>query len=214
MRFLPAMTIVSILLQGAPVWAASMSPLAGLSPAEQAYYEKVFVYAMNYTRPGEKYDWESYGGKGSIKVDKIYTSKSGSTCRDYDETFTVQGHQGTVKGIACQRGGEEGWCKLKPGNALTCAMEDPANMFGGSWWSGPSFSTPSVSTPNVSSPNVTVPAVNAPDVNGGSMPSAANPQRKADNATSSAADSITKNAGTAAGNATGGGIRWFQNTFR
>jgi len=206
MRILPALLL---LLTASPCLAAASSPLALLASPEQSYYEKVFVYTMEVTKPGEKYDWAGYTGKGSISVEAPFVSKSGATCRNFSETFTVQGQPGNGKGIGCKRAGAEGWCKLKPGNALTCAMEQPANMFG-------DFSFGSLTAPSVSAPNVTVPGVNttinAPNINAPSMPHAE--VKKADNPTASAADTITSGAGQAAGSAASNGIKWFGKTFR
>ena len=79
-------------------------------------------------RAGSTYDWASYE-RGGIGVGKLFVSKSGSNCRDFTENYTVQGQAATDRGIACKRSGKDGWCKLREGNATTCAMEGPSNMF-------------------------------------------------------------------------------------
>lgn len=204
MRITPA---IIILLFAAPVFAAAVSPLYNLSDAEKSYYDKVFVYTMDNIKAGDKYDWASYSGKGSLKVSESYVSKSGSTCRNFDESFTVQGQSGGGKGVACKRAGDDGWCKLKPDNALTCAMENNGILVG---------------LPNISGPNVTVPSVggnanvtiNAPSTP--NAPQGPNMNSKPGGKPTGAgvADSVTSAAGSVAGPATGGGLKWFQDTFR
>lgn len=107
--------------------AHAAPPAAGLSDAEQEYYEKVFDYAMGTVKPGETYKWESYGGKGEIAPGENFVSKSKAVCRNFTESYAIGGKQGKADGIACRREGREGWCRLKEGNALTCALEETAS---------------------------------------------------------------------------------------
>lgn len=106
---------------------ASPSPFAVLSEASQAYYELVYVYAMEAMQPGQGYAWESYEASGSIIPERPFTSKSGSTCRGFSEEYTIGGKKGHDKGVACKRVGKEGWCRLKASDAMTCALETPDN---------------------------------------------------------------------------------------
>ncbi|MBY0407642.1 MAG: hypothetical protein K2Q01_08110, partial [Rickettsiales bacterium] len=141
---------IALLLIAAPALAKTApSSLSLLSDAEKSYYDQIFGYSMDNLQAGQKYDWKSYSGQGSIVVQDIFVSKSGYPCRGYAETFTVQAQDGAYRGIACKRQGKDGWCRLKPGNANTCAMEDRGFMF-----SMPSMPGGSVSIGGVGSPNV------------------------------------------------------------
>lgn len=187
-----------------PAYAGQVSSLSLLSDAERSYYEQIFAYTMDNTAAGESYHWASYSGAGDIHVDAPFASKSGTTCRPYSETFTVQNTPGAYHGTACKRQGRDGWCRLKPGNANTCAMEDPAFMF-----SMPSLSVPTVNIGNVENP---VQGVNAPQAPQFVTPQVDKP--KAPNTGgSSFADSVTGNAGKAAGSAAASGLSWFAKTF-
>jgi hypothetical protein len=99
-----------------------------LSEAEIVYYRQVFDYTMSVTKPGEHYDWQSYSGKGSISPDKPFVSKSGATCRNFLEHYTIGTSNASAEGVACKREGKDGWCRLKQTDALTCVMETPENV--------------------------------------------------------------------------------------
>lgn len=103
---------------------------AALSEAEQSYHEQVFSYAMDNTLAGRFYDWKTYSGRGRLTVEAPFISKSGANCRNYTETFEIQGVKGEIKGVGCKRAGKAGWCNLKPSNALTCALEKPHYLAG------------------------------------------------------------------------------------
>lgn len=106
-------------------------PSAQLSEAEIVYYQQVYDYTMAVTKPDEPYAWQTYSSEGSITAGKIFVSKSGATCRNFSEQFRVNEVKGTAEGVACKRDGKEGWCRLKTADALTCAMESPANIIEG-----------------------------------------------------------------------------------
>ena len=95
-----------------------------MSEAEKTYYMQIFNHAMSHVFNGERYAWESYNSKGNISPTNTYASKSKSLCRHYKETFVIGSYSGKQEGVACKRNGKAGWCRLKPGNAETCAMED------------------------------------------------------------------------------------------
>ena len=101
-------------------YSASFS---ALSDAEKAYYEKMFDYSMDMMRPGQGYDWQTYGGKGKITAGEPFVSKSNVHCRPFDEVFYAGETPYRYEGIACKRQGREGWCRLKKTDALTCALE-------------------------------------------------------------------------------------------
>lgn len=203
-----------LLLLPAPAFAkAEPSSLSRLTSAEKSYYEQIFAYTMDNIQPGQKYEWKTYSGNGIIHVSDVFTSKSGVPCRNYSETFNVQARAGAYQGIACKRQGKEGWCRLKPGNAQTCAMEDPSFLFTmpsmaipgsaiGAVGSGPSGSAgaggsasgpdmPGMNSPNIETPNAPKGEVTAQDY----------------------ANGVTGNAGKAAGSAASNGISWFTRAF-
>jgi surface antigen len=209
-RMKRAILVIATLLACPPAAVAAseqqVAMLARLSDAEQSYHEKIFDYAMETVKPGESYTWESYGGKGIIAIGERFVSKSKSTCRSFTESFTAGGAQGSYEAIACKRTGKEGWCTLKKTDALTCAMERTSVIATG---------VPGVNIPkgnvDLGKPAGGVGSVGAPDVtvNG---PDVAMPSQK--EAGTSYADTVTGTAGNAAGPATGGAIRWFNDTFR
>lgn len=130
-------TALLSMLLAAPAFATEADSPA-LSSAEQTYYRSIFDYVMDHTKDGERYEWKTYGGSGGITPEAPFTSKSGYTCRNFKETMIIQEQASAGNGTACKRVGREGWCKLKPGNAQTCAMEEPPsvldmNMPTGKW---------------------------------------------------------------------------------
>ena len=195
-----------ILLIASPsAYAAQASSLSLLSNAERDYYEQIFGYTMDNTAAGENYQWKSYSGQGDIHVDAIFISKSGTPCRPYSETFTVQNIDGAYHGTACKRQGADGWCRLKPGNANTCAMEDHNFMF-----AMPTMQTPNVHIGSVGNPFADTSLPSAPGVN---APRVDMPHAKTDTSGSDFASTVTGNAGKAAGTAASNGLSWFAKTF-
>ena len=186
--------------------------LAALSDAEQDYHVLVMDYAMEYMQPGQAYQWESHGGKGSITPGEPFISKSKANCRPFQEILTIAGQSAEREAVACKRAGGTGWCELEKNDVLTCALEKPAlasgipSLGGGSGSTGAQASGGSAgskSTGGNSSANIHAPA--APNA----------PQRpKGDGSGAEVADTVTGTAGRAAGPATGGAIQWFNETFR
>jgi len=209
MKIKIAALFLVLFLAASPALAKNQpSSLSLLSNAERSYYDQIFGYTMDNTPAGDRRQWTSYGGNGSIHVDEIFLSKSGSPCRNYSEIFKVQNVDGAYHGTACKRQGKDGWCRLKPGNANTCAMEDPGFM----------FSMPTMS----SGPDISIGAVGNPlqGINAPSAPTFATdfktdtPQgKKSDGAGADYATTVTGNAGKAAGAAASNGISWFAKTF-
>ena len=195
-----------------PLLAAQTSdPLSKLSDAEKTYYLKIFDYTMDVVKDNDKYRWASYGGTGSITVGSQFSSKSGTICRNFNETFTVQGVAGADKGIGCKRRGRDGWCKLDLSKAQSCSFEDPPFSFG----------TTTITTPSV---NVGGSAGSADTGNSGGSVSAPTNMgngstgdhgvKKGDITAKKYSDTVTSGAGQAAGNAATNGLSWFTNTFR
>lgn len=198
---------LAVVLAASPALArAQPSSLSLLSDAEKSYYDQIFGYTMDHVEGGRRYDWGSYSGRGTIHVDAVFLSKSGYPCRTYAETFTVQEIPGAYQGTACKRQGKDGWCRLKPGDANTCAMEDRSFMF-----SMPSMSLPDVSIGPVGNPLAGVNAPSAPQVNTQvNMPDAPKASRPTGE---DFATAVTGNAGRAAGSAASNGLSWFAKTF-
>lgn len=189
-------------------WAQS-AQLADLRPVELEYHTKIFDYALDYTETGKSYEWKSYGGSGKITPGAPFISKSKYNCREFSEYFTVAGLDGKREAIACKRIGNDGWCVLKPTDALTCAMEKTPGVLDGSLPQA-SVDTPSVNVGGigpVGSPNVNV----NNDVNTNANIDA---PKHADKPGQPIADTVTGTAGRTAGPATGGAIKWFGETFR
>ncbi len=170
--------IIAILIVFAGYWywnrsdtVTTYNPIPGatLSDAEKAYYIQVFDYTMDNIQDGIDYEWESHNGKGLLTPVTTYVSKSRSTCRHYTEEFSVGGKDGTSEGITCKRDGKSGWCRLKSGDAETCAMEKPGYdiILGGISVGNIDVNIGGVNIDtNISGPNVGgVGDVGAPDVN-------------------------------------------------
>ncbi len=116
------------LVHSTPLPIPATSPLAQLSGIDQEYYRQVFDYTMTAVTAGESYSWQAPSGKGAITVADIYQSKSGSVCRTFSERISVHGKESLADGIACSREGGKGWCRLKKGQAETCALEEPPTV--------------------------------------------------------------------------------------
>lgn len=110
-----------------PAYALS-GGLEYLPDAEQAYYNQIFDYTMDNIKAGEGYSWKSQNGQGTIDVEENFTSKSGYNCRPFRESIDVGGQKKNQRGVGCKREGRPGWCKLKPDNAMTCALEESSAL--------------------------------------------------------------------------------------
>lgn len=179
-----------------------------LTRVEKSYYEQVFNYTMDTTKPNETYEWKSYRTSGAILVGEPYVANSGSTCRNYIERITIQNVTGEDEGVSCKRQGREGWCKLKAHNALTCAMEKPADFF--------NVSMPSL---NGRLPEMSINAGGIPSGGGNvaapdpSMPRGVDAPRAPDVSGAGYADTVTGAAGAAAGPVTRTLKSWFGENF-
>jgi hypothetical protein len=135
-RFLVFIAIALSILWGWPTMfqkpAVDMPPslaVAEFSDVERQYYREVFDYAMETVPANGMYAWQTSSGIGKIYVGASFKSKSGSTCRSFNEQYTIAKKQDSNDGVACKREGRNGWCRLKKTDALTCAMEPPGNLF-------------------------------------------------------------------------------------
>lgn len=103
------------------------SPADLLDGSQREYYQRVFNHIMENHKDEKPYEWKSGAEKGSIRVSKQYISKSKSLCRNFAESFVVDGEAGQYEGVACKREGK-GWCRLKSEDALTCALEQSEDI--------------------------------------------------------------------------------------
>jgi len=178
-----------------------------LSSVEKEYYIQVFDYTMGVIEGGKSYEWQGHNGnKGKISVEKPFQSKSSATCRNFSETFDIGGQKGKAEGIACKRNGDEGWCRLKKSDALTCALEQPNNIVTFDF-PGVHYSTPGI---NVGTGGVQTPGISGPSVN--TNVDTGNNSNKG--AGKTYAETVTGTAGSAAGPVTKGLVGWFNETFR
>jgi hypothetical protein len=187
--------------------AATKLPLSQLSDAERSYYDMVFDYTMEVTKSNQYYEWQGFNGNGRITPGDNFVSKSGYSCRPYSQSFTIAGQRGTDTGIACKRAGRDGWCRLKEGNALTCAMED-RGLF------------------DVGAPSMPgMPSINAPSLGGGGvdpdihisrpgLPSNLDAPDVEKPTATGYADTVTGAAGEAAGGVARNAGGWFNSLFR
>jgi hypothetical protein len=186
-------------------YSASFS---GLTEPEKAYYEQMFDYTMDNTKPGEGYEWSTYSAKGKITAETVFLSKSKGQCRNFSEIFYAAGKPYPYDGIACKRQGRDGWCRLKQGDALTCAMEKPGGVAVNFGVPGAPSMSGSINVPIGGGPGIgQVGTPNAPQIEG---PGKVDQKQ----AGQSYADTVTGTAGNAAGPATSGVIKWFGDTFR
>lgn len=177
-----------------------------LSSVEKDYYIKVFDYAMTVVEPGKSYDWQGhFENRGKITVDEPFQSKSSSTCRNFSETFTIGGIAGKSEGVACKRNGDDGWCRLKKTDALTCALETPGTMVGFDFPGG------NYNGPNV---NVGIGGINTPGVHAPTAPGVNTDAPNSKGAGKGYAETVTGTAGSAAGPVTKGAKDWFNDVFR
>lgn len=112
------------------VWAveSNTTPSDELEGKQRDYYLRVFNYTMDNSKDNKAYHWETGAAKGDIRVSKEYISKSKSLCRNFTETFKIDGQVGKSEGAACKRDGNNGWCRLKHEDAHTCALEEPQGV--------------------------------------------------------------------------------------
>lgn len=127
MRFVPILLIIfttpALAYDG---W--KYSPAIAMNEDTRDYYVQTFNYAMETAKPNESYRWKANAAGGVIIASEKYVSKSNSICRNYTERYTIGEKNGNISGISCKRNGKIGWCRLKEGDALTCAMEEPPSL--------------------------------------------------------------------------------------
>ncbi len=100
------------------------SPLEILKGEQKTAYINAFNHTMSYTKPNEYYHWALKTSAGNIKVGKTYISKSKALCRDFSETFNIEGKEGVGGAAACKRE-DNSWCIIrKKTEPHTCAIEN------------------------------------------------------------------------------------------
>lgn len=131
MRFI---ALFLLLLTAAPAFAAPVPHSIGrlyasLPQQERDYYITIFDYSMTHMRAKQAYEWKTTTASGSFTPDKPFEA-NGTVCRKFNETMSVDDRYSMASsGLACKRQGKEGWCRLRAGDAKTCAMEPPTNMW-------------------------------------------------------------------------------------
>jgi len=99
--------------------------LAAMPDADRQYYLDTFDYAMLNLKPGEKQDWASGDNSGYFTVEIPFVHGD-TICRNYREVVVSRPlYSISSEGVGCKRVGRDGWCRLKKGDALTCALEPP-----------------------------------------------------------------------------------------
>lgn len=104
------------------------NPIAKLTTGEADYYGKSFSYALEALEDDQVYDWRTESSEGQIRVGKAFKNRSGGVCRTFSEIYNIGGAEGQNVGYGCKRDGGDGWCKLRTGNMLTCAFEEPDGL--------------------------------------------------------------------------------------
>ncbi len=100
----------------------ALAPFRHLTEDERDYYDRVFSYAMETQAEDQEFPWKTYASYGIFMAKAPFESKQGTVCRPFQERFTIGGESSAYAGFACRRVGEEGWCKLKEGDFLSCAL--------------------------------------------------------------------------------------------
>lgn len=98
------------------------------SDSEILYLERVFDYAMNNLKAGESMDWKITATNGRITAGESYESTQGANCRNFVEVSRTQTAQKVDSGVACQRAGNDGWCRVYGDNPKSCALEVAESM--------------------------------------------------------------------------------------
>lgn len=96
-----------------------------LTSAEQDYYDKSFSYAMEALADDQLYEWRTSDADGKIRAGTYFTNKTGGQCRGFSEIYRIGQQEGQLSGYGCKRDGRDGWCKLREGNMMSCALEAP-----------------------------------------------------------------------------------------
>jgi hypothetical protein len=74
-----------------------------LPDVTQAYYDRIFSYALENIANGAAYSWQYENSSGSIRVGSNLVSKSKSLCRHFAENYNINGVRGSTQGYGCRR---------------------------------------------------------------------------------------------------------------
>lgn len=133
LKFLLISALFGLFLSGSAFAATASVATSGdnfvhmLSSAEQDYYDKSFSYAMDTLPPEQVYEWRTNSADGKIRAGKYFNNQSGGKCRTFSEIYRIGEQEGEIIGYGCKRDGRDGWCKLREGNMMSCALESPNN---------------------------------------------------------------------------------------
>ena len=78
---------------------------ASLDKADMAYYHQTSQNSLENTPTGQKSTWKNpdSGHSGSFTPTRTYQASSGSYCREYQQTITVDGQSEKAFGTACRQ---------------------------------------------------------------------------------------------------------------
>lgn len=89
---------------------------------QRGYYSQFFFWAMNHLPDGQTQGWANGNTEGSFTVTRTFLNASGASCRNFTEVLKVRHIEQTLSGVACPRGADGGWCKLKPNATAACGL--------------------------------------------------------------------------------------------
>jgi hypothetical protein len=124
-NFIYFLVVIALLPFLAMADGDNFSPTKELSGERAEYYVNSFNYTMETAKANIAHDWKTNGAVGKIIASEKYLSKSQSVCRNYTESFEIDGKKNTNLGVACKRTNDVGWCRMKADDAHTCAIEKP-----------------------------------------------------------------------------------------
>lgn len=97
---------------------------------ERVVYSQHFYWALNQGATGQKYTWNQHNIAGEITIAEVFTNKTGSTCKRFNEVLKVHEIRQTSSGLACARG-DGSWCKLHRSATPACGLGREAGFFDG-----------------------------------------------------------------------------------
>lgn len=76
-----------------------------LDKADQAYMQRNAQDSLEYNRTGQVSAWQNpdSGHQGQFTPTRTYQTAEGRNCRDFENTFTVDGKKETITGTACRQ---------------------------------------------------------------------------------------------------------------
>ncbi len=107
-----------------------------MAAPEQQFYSREFYYAMYYAQPGQAHLWKTSDNTmfGRITPGTPFQASTGLYCREFEELSSLHGYHQNFKGLACEKTGKKGWCKLRKSSLPTCDLKPLKGTAG--WWYG------------------------------------------------------------------------------